>query len=73
MNITLSVDEQVVERAKESLRAIGKSINEEIRDHLRSVAGVDDAKGDVEEFKRLSGLGDSKGWKFNRDELHERR
>ena len=27
---------------------------------------------EVEEFKRLSGGGDSRGWKFNRDEIHER-
>ena len=34
MNITLSIDEQIVERAREKLRATGKSINQEIREHL---------------------------------------
>ena len=40
MNITLSIDEQTVKRAREKLRSLGKSVNEEIREHLRHVAGV---------------------------------
>ena len=73
MNITLSVDEQVAARAREKLRAIGKSLNQEIRDHLQHLAGDDDLERDIEYLERFSGLGDSKGWKFNRDEIHERR
>jgi hypothetical protein len=73
MNITLSVDEQVAARAREKLRAIGKSLNQEIRDHLQHLAGDDDLERDIEYLDRFSGLGDSKGWKFNRDEIHERR
>jgi hypothetical protein len=73
MNITLSVDEQVAARAREKLRAIGKSLNQEIRDHLQHLAGDDDLESDIEYLERFSGLGDSKGWKFNRDEIHERR
>ena len=73
MNITLSIDEQIVERAREKLRATGKSINQEVREHLAMLAGDDDVELDIEEFKRLSGLGNSNGLKFNRDELYERR
>ena len=73
MNITLSVDEQIAERAREKLRAVGRSLNQEIRDHLQHLAGDDDVERDLEMFERLSGLGDSQGWKFNRDEIHERR
>ena len=73
MNITLSIDEQIAERAREKLRAMGKSLNQEIRDHLQHLAGDDDVERDLEMFERLSGLGDSQGWKFNRDEIHERR
>lgn len=73
MNITLSIDEQIAERAREKLRAVGKSLNQEIRDHLQHLAGDDDVEHDLEMFERLSGLGDSQGWKFNRDEIHERR
>ena len=75
MNITLSIDEQLVERARERLRATGKTINQEIREHLQHIAGEDDLEleRDLEMFERLSGLGNSNGWKFNRDEIHERR
>jgi hypothetical protein len=73
MNITLSVDEQIAERARERARAMGKSLNQEIRDHLQHLAGDDNLERDLDYLDRFSGLGDSKGWKFNRDEIHERR
>lgn len=75
MNITLSVDEQVLERARERLRALGKTVNQEIREHLQHVAGDDQEQleQDLEFLERTAGLGDSYGWKFNRDELYERR
>lgn len=73
MNITLSIDEQTVKRAREKLDSMGKSINQEIREHLQKLAGDDDVEQDIEEFRRLSGRGNSNGWKFNRDELYERR
>ena len=75
MNITLSIDEQLLERARAKLRASGKTLNQEIREHLRHVAGDDQGQleQDLEFLERTAGLGDSKGWKFNRDELYERR
>jgi hypothetical protein len=73
MNITLSIDEQLVERAREKLRATGKTINQEIREHLEHIVGDDDLERDIEFLERTAGLGNSDGWKFNRDELHERR
>jgi hypothetical protein len=73
MNITFSVDEQVAERARERAGAMGKSLNQVVRDYLSHLAGDEDLERELEEFERLSGLGDSNGWKFNRDEIHERR
>lgn len=74
VNITLSVDEQVVARARERLRAMGKSLNQEIRDHLAHVAGDDQLERDIEFLENTSGLGNSEpGWKWNRDELYEDR
>jgi uncharacterized protein DUF6364 len=74
MNLTLSVDEQLVERARKVARAMGKSLNELVREYLRNLAGDDDAKRDMEELRVLSrrGKGRSGGWRFNREELHER-
>jgi hypothetical protein len=72
MNVTLSIDEQVVERARKKADALGKSLNQLIRDYLQKLAGGDDPERSIEEFNRLSGRGHSRGWRFNRDEIHER-
>jgi Family of unknown function (DUF6364) len=75
MNITLSVDDEVVHRARRRAEAIGTSINQLVRDYLEQLAGKTDPNADAEEFERLSraSQGDSRGWKFNREELHARR
>ncbi len=72
MNVTLSIDDQVVTRARKKAEALGKSLNQVIRDYLERLAGGDDPERSIEEFKRLSGRGRSRGWRFNRDEIHER-
>jgi hypothetical protein len=74
MNITLSIDEQIIERAREKLRATGKSVNQEIREHLQHIAGDDDLERDIEFFVKTSGMGKPEAdWKWNRDELYEDR
>jgi hypothetical protein len=73
MNITLSIDEQTVARARKKAEALGKSLNQLIRDYLQKLAGSDDPEQSIEEFKRLSGQGHSRGWRFDRDEIHARR
>jgi hypothetical protein len=72
MNVTLSIDKQVVARARKRAEALGKSLNQMIRDYLKTLAGGDDADQSIEEFKRLSGQGDSRGWRFDRNEIHDR-
>jgi hypothetical protein len=72
MNVTLSVDEQLLDRARQKAEILGKSLNQLIRDYLQTLAGVDDPDRSIEEFKRLSGKGHSRGWRFNRDEIHSR-
>jgi hypothetical protein len=73
MNITLSVDEQVVAKARKKAEALGKSLNQLIRDYLQSLAGGTNAERSIDEFRSLSGRGHSRGWRFNREEIHERR
>jgi len=73
MNVTLSIDEQTVARARKKAEALGKSLNQLVRDYLQTLAGGDDPQKSLEEFKRLSGQGYSRGWRFNRDEIHARR
>lgn len=74
MNLTFSVDEKIVERARHVARAMNKSLNQLVREYLERLAGQDDAKRDCDELRRLSSQskGRSRGWRFNRDELHER-
>jgi hypothetical protein len=72
MNLTLSVDEQLVAKARKRASALGKSLNQLIRDYLQTLAGGDNPERSIEEFQALSGKGRSRGWRFNRDDLHER-
>ena len=75
MNITLSVDDELIRRARQKAEVLGTSVNQLVRDYLEQLAGVSDPVADAAEFTRLSRLshGDSKGWKFNREEIHERK
>ncbi len=50
---------------------MGTSVNQLIRDYLEQRCGKIDPAEYAGEFERLS-QGDSRGWKFNREELHER-
>jgi ABC-type xylose transport system substrate-binding protein len=71
MNVTLSIDEQVVARARKRAEAMGKSLNQMIREYLKKVAD-DDPERSIAELRSLLGRGHSRGWRFNRDEIHER-
>ena len=71
MNVTLSLDKQLVARARKRAEALGKSLNQLIRDYLEKLAG-DDPERSIQEFKRLSGRGNSRSWRFNRGQIHDR-
>lgn len=75
MNITLSVDDEVIRAARRRADALGTSVNQLVREYLKDLAGGNGSEADAAEFERLSRLahGNSGGWKFNRDEIHERR
>jgi len=72
MNVTLSIDEQLVARARKKADALGKSLNQLIRDYLQKLAGGDDPERSIDEFRSLSGRGNSRSWRFDRNEIHER-
>jgi Family of unknown function (DUF6364) len=72
VNVTLSIGDQLVARARKKAEALGKSLNQLVRDYLQSLAGGDDPERSIAEFKRLSGRGHSRGWRFDRDEIHSR-
>jgi hypothetical protein len=66
---------EVVAEARRRAEILGTSVNQLVRDYLESLAGRTGPERDAGEFERLSreSRGDSRGWKFNRDEVHERR
>lgn len=72
MNITLSIDEKTVIEARKAAALMGKSLNKIIREDLERLTLKASRNNALEEFKALAGQGNSKKWKFNRDELHER-
>ena len=75
MNLTVSVDDEVVQQARRRAEAMGKSVNQLVREYLEQLAGKCDREALVAELRELTrkSAGDSRGWKFNREELHERR
>lgn len=74
MNVTLSVDEEVMRQARQHAEAIGTSVNQLVREYLEQLAGKTNTAADAAEFERLSrqARGNSRGWKFDREELHRR-
>ena len=74
MNITLSVDEQVAQRAREAAQKMRKSLNQVVRDYLEQLAGSALRGQQWSEFEeRCTGFKATlEGWQFNRDEANER-
>lgn len=75
MNVTLSIDDRLVEEARKLAQARGTSLNQLVRDYLEALVRPRQAESYGVELRRLTseGQGRSQGWRFDRDELHERR
>ena len=74
MNITLSVDEQVAERARDAAAAMGKSLNQAVRDYLEHLAGRHQLDAELRAFEHsaLESPGRLDGWRFDREEANRR-
>lgn len=74
MNITLAVDEQVAEQARKAATAMGKSLNQAVRDYLEQLAGAEQLAAELQAFKAsaLASPGRLNGWHFDRDEANAR-
>ncbi|MGP8244808.1 MAG: DUF6364 family protein [Bryobacteraceae bacterium] len=75
MNVTLSLDDEVIRKARRRAEAMGTSVNQLVREYLEQFTGKTDPNADAAEFERLSrtAQGNPGGWKFDREELHVRR
>ena len=74
MNITLSVDERVAEEARKAASAMGKSLNQAVRDYLEQLAGTAAVDAELQAFEdsALRTPGRLRGWKFSREEANRR-
>lgn len=74
MNITLSIDERVAEQAREAARAMGKSLNQAVRDYLEQLARQQQVLAELEAFEAsaLESPGQLRGWRFDREEANRR-
>jgi len=74
MNLTLSIDDRLLKEAREVAAAMGKSVNQLVREYLQQLTARDDAERDIGELRKLSASseGHSGGRRIQRDELHER-
>jgi hypothetical protein len=74
MNVTLSLDEKTVERAREVARQQGTSLNALIRDYIESLAGQLGGEQILAEFEAMwKDSGNSGGKRSERDALYEER
>lgn len=72
MNLTLSIDKALLERARRAAKARGKSVNQLVREYLEQMAAEGNVQSEIDELRRLSGTGRRGDWQFDRGELHER-
>jgi hypothetical protein len=74
MNLTLSLDEDTVARAREVAKASGKSLNQLVREYIQSLAGTPDPEVTIARLHELwaEAGGDSKGQKICRDDAYDR-
>ena len=74
MNITLSVDERIAEQARTAAAAMGKSLNQAVRDYLEQLAGGQPLASELRAFEQsaLRSPGRLNGWKFSREEANRR-
>ena len=73
MNVTLSINEQVVARARRIASVRGTSLNQLIRDYLEDLTRPGDLAAVIEELNTLwaGSTGRSQG-AWTREDLHER-
>jgi hypothetical protein len=68
----LSPDEQFVSRARKKAEALGGNLDQLVSEFLERFL-AEDTERSIDEFERLSGQGNSAGWTFDREEIHQRR
>ena len=73
MNVTLSIDDQVVAKARQIASVRGTSLNQLVRDYLENLTRHNDMQSVLDELDAMwsESTGRSQG-PWTREELHER-
>lgn len=73
-NLTLSIDDAALERARARAQAMGTSVNQMVREFIENVARSPAAEGAESDLRRLSDLaqGHSGGKLALREDLYDR-
>lgn len=75
MNITLSADRELIEKARQYAARQGTSLNQLIREYLEQIAAVGSRESNAREFEHLArecGGASQEGYVFDREETHAR-
>lgn len=75
MNITLSADKSLIEKARQYARKNNTSLNNLVREYLRRLVNSSEVEHAANEFEKiaLENSGESNAdFKFNRDEIYNR-
>lgn len=74
-NITLSVNEEVLSKARKYAKSHNTSLNQVVRDYLQEIVNKSERESFIDELleftKQHAGCSEP-GWKFNREELYLR-
>jgi replicative DNA helicase len=74
VNVTLSIDEEILERARKLASQRGTSVNQMIRDYLESLTSETSREDVIAELRQswATSAGNSEGQRWTREEIHER-
>jgi hypothetical protein len=74
-NVTLAMDERLLEQSREYAQKHHTTLNGLIRGLLRRTVGAQRRASWVDEFLKLARTsgGNSRGWKWNREEIYDRK
>jgi hypothetical protein len=73
-NLTLAVDDQLLEKTRRRAAEMGTSVNQMVRDHFQAIVGEDNLEADIALLRQTSGLGKpDPDYRFNREEIYEER
>ena len=74
MNLTLSIDDQLLEKTRKRAAKMGTTVNQMVRDYFKTFVGEDNLEADIALFRQTSGLGKpDPDYRFNREEIYEER